>query len=208
MPPPPQSVPQSDSSRLEELRAGHHEWSWSTHGRLLQEPQVGDAPQMDHPVPRHQPELLQHKTGKSVSSSCADGWTHYRRRCYILSSSVASWASAERTCSLLFNSSLTSVKSRRDMTWLWKFAGKKHFGSVSLSGGPGRWMWADGRSVSFSRLRGPPLSRSGSEDGSDCVLVENPGAGFPQAAPQKHNTHSSARRRLTLTETLVMTCDP
>uniref|UniRef100_A0A4W6CZ81 Fras1 related extracellular matrix 1b n=1 Tax=Lates calcarifer TaxID=8187 RepID=A0A4W6CZ81_LATCA len=113
------------------------------------------------------------QTGKSVSSSCPDGWTHYRRRCYILSSSVASWASAERTCSLLFNSSLTSVKSRRDMTWLWKFAGKKPFW-IGLSGGPGRWMWADGRSVSFSRLRGAPQGRVGSNDGSDCVLVENP----------------------------------
>uniref|UniRef100_A0A4W6CZ86 Fras1 related extracellular matrix 1b n=1 Tax=Lates calcarifer TaxID=8187 RepID=A0A4W6CZ86_LATCA len=112
------------------------------------------------------------QTGKSVSSSCPDGWTHYRRRCYILSSSVASWASAERTCSL-FNSSLTSVKSRRDMTWLWKFAGKKPFW-IGLSGGPGRWMWADGRSVSFSRLRGAPQGRVGSNDGSDCVLVENP----------------------------------
>uniref|UniRef100_A0A671VMF0 Fras1 related extracellular matrix 1b n=1 Tax=Sparus aurata TaxID=8175 RepID=A0A671VMF0_SPAAU len=113
------------------------------------------------------------QTGKSVSSSCADGWTHYRRRCYIVSSSVASWASAERTCSLLFNSSLTSVRSRRDMTWLWKFAGRKPFW-IGLSGGPGRWMWADGRSVSFSRLRGAPQGRSDSDVGLDCVLVENP----------------------------------
>ncbi|KAI4829095.1 hypothetical protein KUCAC02_023157 [Chaenocephalus aceratus] len=43
-----------------------------------------------------------------------------------------------------------------------------HRGSGRLSGGPGRWMWADGQSVSFSRLSGETLL------GSDCVLVENP----------------------------------
>ncbi|XP_070764752.1 FRAS1-related extracellular matrix protein 1b [Enoplosus armatus] len=159
--------------RLEELKPGGAGWSSSPHSRPLQELPVGDPPQMDHPEPRHHPELRQRKTGKSVSSSCPDGWTHYRRRCYILSSSVASWSSAERTCSLLLNSSLTSVRSRRDMTWLWKFAGRKPFW-IGLSGGSGRWMWADGRSVSFSRLRGAPPGRSESDVGSDCVLVENP----------------------------------
>uniref|UniRef100_A0A665VGY6 Fras1 related extracellular matrix 1b n=1 Tax=Echeneis naucrates TaxID=173247 RepID=A0A665VGY6_ECHNA len=110
------------------------------------------------------------QTGRSISSSCPDGWTHYRRRCYILSSSVASWASAKTTCSLL---TLTSMRSRKDMTWLWKFAGKKPFW-IGLSGGPGRWLWADGQSVSFSRLRGAPPIHRGSDDGSTCVLVENP----------------------------------
>ncbi|KAM7012171.1 LOW QUALITY PROTEIN: FRAS1-related extracellular matrix protein 1b [Tautogolabrus adspersus] len=159
--------------RLEELKPGDAGWSRWSHSRLLQELPVGDPPQMDHPEPRHQPELRHRKTGKSVTSSCPDGWTHYRRRCYVVSSSVASWGSAERTCSLLFNSSLTSVRSRRDMTWLWKFAGRKPFW-IGLSGGPGRWMWADGRSVSFSRLRGAPPGSSESDVGSDCVLVETP----------------------------------
>nr|XP_020515602.1 FRAS1-related extracellular matrix protein 1-like [Labrus bergylta]XP_020516798.1 FRAS1-related extracellular matrix protein 1-like [Labrus bergylta] len=59
------------------------------------------------------------------------------------------------------------------MTWLWKFAGRKPFW-IGLSGGPGRWMWADGRSVSFSRLRGAPPGSSESDVGSDCVLVETP----------------------------------
>ncbi|XP_035863594.1 FRAS1-related extracellular matrix protein 1b [Sander lucioperca] len=146
--------------RVEELRPSDAGWS------LLQDP-----PQMDHPEPRRHPELRQRKTGKSVSSSCPDGWTHYRRRCYILGSSVASWGSAERSCSLLFNSSLTGVRSRRDMAWLWKFAGRKPFW-IGLSGGSGRWMWADGGSVSFSRLRGAPLGESHGD--SNCVLVENP----------------------------------
>ncbi|XP_074492745.1 FRAS1-related extracellular matrix protein 1b isoform X1 [Sebastes fasciatus] len=159
--------------RVEELKPGDAGWSRSPHSRSPLDLRVRDSPQMDHPEPRHHPELRQRKTGKSVSSSCPDGWTHYRRRCYIVGSSVASWASAERSCSLLFNSSLTSVRSRRDMTWLWKFAGRKPFW-IGLSGGAGRWMWADGRSVSFSRLRGAPPGRGESDVGSDCVLVENP----------------------------------
>ncbi|XP_010765278.1 ephrin receptor 1-like [Notothenia coriiceps] len=108
--------------RLEELKPGDAGRSWSPDSPPLQDP-----PQMDHPEPRHNPKLRQRKTGKSVSSWCAEGWTHYRRRCYSVSSSVASWASAERSCSMLFNSSLTGLNSRRDMTWLWKFAGRKPF---------------------------------------------------------------------------------
>lgn len=41
-----------------------------------------------------------------------------------------------------------------------------------LSGGPDGWMWTNGQSLSFSRLRVLPLSRATS--GSDCVLVQNP----------------------------------
>ena len=42
-----------------------------------------------------------------------------------------------------------------------------------LSGGPDHWTWADGRSVSFSRLKGVPPGAAGSGGGPDCVLVEN-----------------------------------
>uniref|UniRef100_A0A3Q3W4W6 Calx-beta domain-containing protein n=1 Tax=Mola mola TaxID=94237 RepID=A0A3Q3W4W6_MOLML len=105
--------------------------------RLPDPPRPGEEDEED-PVTNIEAELLwenqphpprgdvPNRTGKSVTSSCPDGWTHYRRRCYILSSSVASWAGAERSCSL-FNGSLTSVGSRRDMTWLWKLAGRKPF---------------------------------------------------------------------------------
>uniref|UniRef100_A0A3Q1HIX7 C-type lectin domain-containing protein n=1 Tax=Anabas testudineus TaxID=64144 RepID=A0A3Q1HIX7_ANATE len=109
--------------------------------------------------------------GKSVSSSCPDGWTHYRRRCYILSSSVASWASADRTCSLLFNSSLTSMRSRRDMTWLWRFAGRKPFWLGEWN--PGRWTRAEGQSDSFSALMGAPQDLIESHVSSGCPLLEN-----------------------------------
>ncbi|KAK2908269.1 FRAS1-related extracellular matrix protein 1b [Channa argus] len=163
--------------RFEELKPSDAAWSWSLHSRLPQELRVRDASQMDHPAPRHHPELRQRKMGKSVNSSCLDGWTHYRRRCYILSSSVASWASAERTCSLLFNSSLPSVQSRRDVTWLWKFAGRKPFW-IGLSGEPGRGMWANGRSVPISRLREVPLGDRESDVGSGCVLVQTPKRGI------------------------------
>ncbi|XP_056271072.1 uncharacterized protein LOC130194202 [Pseudoliparis swirei] len=135
--------------RVEELKLSESGWSRSPHGRLPQDFRAGEPLQMDHPEPRRQPELLQRKTGKATSSSCPGGWTHYRRRCYIVGSSVASWASAERSCSLLLNSSLTSVRSRRDVVWLWKFTGRKPFW-IGLSGGPGRWMWADGQTLSFS----------------------------------------------------------
>ncbi|XP_029005008.1 FRAS1-related extracellular matrix protein 1b [Betta splendens] len=135
--------------RLEELHPGDAGWSF---------PQ--DAPQVD-PSPRHQ-----RKSGKSISSSCPNSWTHRRTRCYFLNPSVASWASADRTCSLLFNSSLASVGSRKDMAWLWRFAGRKAFWT-GTPGGPG-WMQAG------PRVRGPPLGSRGSKQRPQCVLVQSP----------------------------------
>ncbi|XP_034737162.1 asialoglycoprotein receptor 1-like [Etheostoma cragini] len=119
---------------------------------------------MDHPGPGPHPELRQRRTGKSASSLCPDGWTHHRRRCYVFGSAVASWASAERSCSLLFNSSLTGARSRRDVAWLWRFAGRNPFW-IGQSGGSGPWMWTHRGSLSFSKMRGAPPK---------CVLVENP----------------------------------
>uniref|UniRef100_A0A673XNC9 Fras1 related extracellular matrix 1b n=1 Tax=Salmo trutta TaxID=8032 RepID=A0A673XNC9_SALTR len=67
------------------------------------------------------------QAGRSVSTSCPTGWSHYRRHCYVLSPGVASWSSAQRACTLLFDSNLTGVQSKKDMAWLWKFAGKQAF---------------------------------------------------------------------------------
>ncbi|XP_055020926.1 FRAS1-related extracellular matrix protein 1-like [Boleophthalmus pectinirostris] len=61
-------------------------------------------------------------------SVCPSGsWTLHRRRCFLLSSSVASWSSAQHSCSQLWNSSLVSVQSRRDLFWLWRFSGRRSF---------------------------------------------------------------------------------
>ncbi|KAM6922004.1 FRAS1-related extracellular matrix protein 1b [Xenentodon cancila] len=107
---------------LEELQHGGVRGVPVHHSHLLEEPQPGDTHQMDHVAIRQPPELHQNKTGL-----CPEGWTFHRRRCYIISSSVASWASADRTCSVLYNSSLSDVRSRREVSWLWRFAGKKPF---------------------------------------------------------------------------------
>ncbi|CDQ93458.1 unnamed protein product [Oncorhynchus mykiss] len=63
------------------------------------------------------------QAGRSVSTSCPTGWSHYRRHCYILSLGVASWSSAQRACTLLFDSNLTGVQSKKDMAWLWNLLG-------------------------------------------------------------------------------------
>ncbi|XP_034035201.1 FRAS1-related extracellular matrix protein 1b [Thalassophryne amazonica] len=153
--------------RLEEVGPDSSEWNWSPHSRNLQELQVSDTSQTDNPGHKEHVELHQHKAGRSVSSSCPDGWTHHRRRCYILSSSVASWASAERSCSLLLNSSLSRARSRKDINWMWKFAGKKSFW-IGPSARP------HSRSVSLFKLKGAPPGQISSDVGSECVLVENP----------------------------------
>ncbi|XP_056132911.1 FRAS1-related extracellular matrix protein 1b [Lampris incognitus] len=169
------------SLRLEEDSAPVRSmWSWMDQNQHLHEVWVTDAPQMDHPNPEHRHTQWKRKTGKWVSSSCPEGWTRYRRRCYLLSSGVASWSSAQRTCSLMFDSNLTSVHSRKDLAWLWRFAARKPFW-IGLSGGPGRWVWADGQLVSFSRLREEHLrlqTELGSA-GTSCVLVQSPRTWIP-----------------------------
>ncbi|XP_015232054.1 PREDICTED: FRAS1-related extracellular matrix protein 1-like [Cyprinodon variegatus] len=157
--------------KMEELQLEGAWWRHHPHGLLPQEldtreaPQTGppDAPQTDHP--REQLQLPLREVGSSLSSSCPDGWTLYRRRCHMVSPSLASWASADRTCSLLFNSSLSSLHSRKDLSWMWRFAGKKSFW-IGGSGSQDGWIRANIQSAG-------PLSDS-ADLSSGCVLVENP----------------------------------
>lgn len=97
------------------------------------------------------------KSQKPVSIGCPKGWTHYRRNCYILGPGIASWSSAQHACMLyvislymhafilhmrlpfpLLNSNvmtptfrlesqLSSIHSKADMKWIWKFAGRQSF---------------------------------------------------------------------------------
>ncbi|XP_067085731.1 FRAS1-related extracellular matrix protein 1b [Osmerus mordax] len=147
-------------------------WSWSGRDASLHDVRAGDDPQVDS-SPRSQRAGRQRKAGRVVSSSCPSGWTHYRRQCFLLSPGIASWNSAQRTCTLLFDSNLTSIHSKKDMTWLWKFAGRKPFW-IGLSGGAGEWTWVDSKPFSFSRLeKNPPQENPGAENVSTCVLVQN-----------------------------------
>ena len=42
------------------------------------------------------------QSSKAVSLDCPSGWTHYRKRCYILGPGVASWSSAQQACSVMY----------------------------------------------------------------------------------------------------------
>uniref|UniRef100_A0A8C7DVB6 Fras1 related extracellular matrix 1b n=1 Tax=Oncorhynchus kisutch TaxID=8019 RepID=A0A8C7DVB6_ONCKI len=136
------------------------------------------------------------QAGRSVSTSCPTGWSHYRRHCYILSPGVASWSSAQRACTLLFDSNLTGVQSKKDMAWLWKFAGKQAFW-IGLSGRPGHWTWTDGRSLSFSRLKRDRAQEQQPESAasrSTCVLAQSQKTWIPMTcttAPERRYICSS-----------------
>uniref|UniRef100_A0A4W4GI01 C-type lectin domain-containing protein n=1 Tax=Electrophorus electricus TaxID=8005 RepID=A0A4W4GI01_ELEEL len=66
---------------------------------------------------------IQGISAKVVSVGCLPGWTHYRRRCYILGPGAAGWTGAQHACS----AHLTSVRSKAHMKWLWSFARKQPF---------------------------------------------------------------------------------
>uniref|UniRef100_A0A3B3RES9 Fras1 related extracellular matrix 1b n=1 Tax=Paramormyrops kingsleyae TaxID=1676925 RepID=A0A3B3RES9_9TELE len=102
---------------------------------------------------------------------CPSGWTARESRCFILSHSRTTWSSAQHTCTLL---NLTSVHSKQDMAWLWKFARKQPFW-IGLTGYRGQWAWTDGNSLTFSRLKKQSSTEFHSQDrlGLQCVLVQN-----------------------------------
>ncbi|XP_009294520.1 FRAS1-related extracellular matrix protein 1b isoform X1 [Danio rerio] len=130
-------------------------WSWP--GDSAETPQRDSAS-----------DIQQHKSQTSVSIDCPNGWTHYRRNCYILGPGTASWSSAQHACTLL-EGQLTGIHSKNDMKWIWKFAGKQPFW-IGLVGGPEHgWIWTDGKVLSFSRLRKDEEDQTRSV----CVLAQS-----------------------------------
>ncbi|XP_063796521.1 uncharacterized protein LOC134958092 [Pseudophryne corroboree] len=65
---------------------------------------------------------------------CPAGWTLHQKHCYYHNTlQKSTWEGAEHDCAQRSNSHLTSVHSEADMSWLWKFAGKKPFWIALLS---------------------------------------------------------------------------
>ncbi|XP_016295777.1 FRAS1-related extracellular matrix protein 1-like [Sinocyclocheilus anshuiensis] len=121
--------------------------------------------------------VQQHKSQKSVSIDCPNGWTHYRRNCYILGPGSASWSSTQHACMLL-ESELASIHSKTDMKWMWKFAGKQSFW-IGLSGGPKQWCWTDGKPLTFSKLRKDHEAHTSSD--ASCVLAQSQKIWIPKS---------------------------
>ncbi|XP_058617699.1 FRAS1-related extracellular matrix protein 1b isoform X1 [Onychostoma macrolepis] len=121
--------------------------------------------------------VQQHKSQKSVSIGCPNGWTHYRRNCYILGPGFASWSSAQHACMLL-ESELVSIHSKTDMKWMWKFAGKQSFW-IGLTGGPKQWSWTDGKLLTFSKLRKDNEEQASSA--ASCVLAQSQKIWIPKS---------------------------
>ncbi|KAL7855197.1 hypothetical protein SRHO_G00173870 [Serrasalmus rhombeus] len=145
-------------------------WSWTGHSADIRSVEL---PQRDGIPSVFSSAIQQHKSTKSVSVGCLAGWTHYKRSCFILGPGVATWSSAQQACSVL-DGHLTSIRSKGDMKWLWRFAGKQPFW-IGLSGTPGQWSWADGAPLTFSRLK--KVKTSGQQDPANsshrCVLAQD-----------------------------------
>ncbi|KAK7889206.1 hypothetical protein WMY93_024766 [Mugilogobius chulae] len=109
--------------------------------------------------PDTQLESTSNPAKRGPGSFCPSSWTLHRGRCFLLSPMVASWSSAHRSCSQLFNSSLASVQTRRDLSWFWKFSGRRPF-------------WIDFSDVVDSDVMA--LSDLREALSPHCVLVKNP----------------------------------
>ncbi|XP_076880729.1 FRAS1-related extracellular matrix protein 1b [Brachyhypopomus gauderio] len=154
-------------------------WSWAGHPTDLR---PVETPQRDAGFSSS---VLQHKSAKAVGVGCLGGWSHYRRRCYILSPGEASWSSAQHACTQL-DGHLTSVRSKAHMKWLWKLAGKQPFW-IGLSGAAGQWSWTDGTSPTFSRLKTDqaPDQQVPANSSHRCVLAQDQKIWIPQNCTAK-----------------------
>ncbi|TRY82888.1 hypothetical protein DNTS_001526 [Danionella cerebrum] len=147
-------------------------WSWTGHSLAAQS---AENLQRDSDWVETEPRVQQHKSQKSLTLGCLNGWTHYRRNCYILGPGVASWSSAQHACTLL-DGQLVGVHSRADMKWIWRFSGRQGFW-IGLSGGPAQWSWTDGKPLTFSRLKKVDEGHAHSA----CILAESPKQWIPKS---------------------------
>ncbi|KAK1165439.1 FRAS1-related extracellular matrix protein 1b [Acipenser oxyrinchus oxyrinchus] len=163
------AVPVQPSSFQTDLHVPHS-WSWQPSSLHLN--RGGEIPQGDSPpVYISAPAILSTSVD---NSSCPPGWTLHGKYCYSLSPSyLATWERAEKDCRLMFQSHLVSVHSEKEIKWLWKFAGKLPFWiGLTDQGEPGRWVWTNGRPVSFTKLKQGAKSSEGGAV-SRCVLMQD-----------------------------------
>ncbi|KAM4642173.1 FRAS1-related extracellular matrix protein 1-like [Discoglossus pictus] len=103
--------------------------------------------------------------------NCPLGWTLHNKHCYYLNPHRDStWEDAERSCSQMLNSHLTSVHSDAEMKWLWKYAEKKPFwiGLTSTEENTD-WRWSNGRPVTYNNQKMESTSYGTTK--RRCVLV-------------------------------------
>ncbi|XP_065101236.1 FRAS1-related extracellular matrix protein 1b isoform X1 [Paramisgurnus dabryanus] len=153
-------------------------WTWPGYSA---DPESLETPQRDSPPFVMNSGVRQHKSQKSVSIGCPNGWTHHRRNCYILGPGTASWSSAQHACTLL-ESNLTSVHSKIDLKWIWKFAGKQAFW-IGLRGSAENWTWTDSKPLTFSKLKKETVTNHQDPDSSTatCVLAQSQKIWIPKS---------------------------
>ncbi|XP_029473303.1 LOW QUALITY PROTEIN: FRAS1-related extracellular matrix protein 1-like [Rhinatrema bivittatum] len=113
-----------------------------------------EHPQRD-PAARSENGRPKNKTKGKKARQCASGWTLRDKHCYLLNAvRNATWESAEKACSQTPYAHLTSVHSKREMKWLWRFAGMQPFwiGLVETGEHHG-WIWTNGRPVTINNLK-------------------------------------------------------
>ncbi|TWW63720.1 FRAS1-related extracellular matrix protein 1 [Takifugu flavidus] len=112
-------------------------------------------------------------TDQMVSAqTCPRGWTFHGGRCYILNAeNKVTWSEANRSCRERYKGTLSSVRSKVDMDWLWDFSGRKPFWiGLNDREGRGRWEWVGGEPLVYTNWRKTPPRRR-TKGRKKCVLV-------------------------------------
>nr|XP_006002762.1 PREDICTED: FRAS1-related extracellular matrix protein 1-like [Latimeria chalumnae] len=161
-------------------------WSWPAFPFRLT--RRHDLPQRDSAKGA---ELLQSQISTELATKfnkCPSGWTLHAKHCYLLNSERnATWESAENTCKQMLQGHLTSIHSKKEMKWLWRFAKKQSFWiGMTDKGKAGRWVWTNGRPVSFSKMKQrKSLAKETAQP--NCILVEGKNKWVPRKCNQSHS---------------------
>ncbi|XP_069794621.1 FRAS1-related extracellular matrix protein 1b [Narcine bancroftii] len=105
---------------------------------------------------------------------CPSGWTLHKKHCYLLNPERnETWEGAEIACRQRFSANLVSVHSKKELKWLWNFARKRPFWIGLINEvGSGKWMWTNGRPVTFTNWMKKQISPATSLQ-TECALVRS-----------------------------------
>ncbi|XP_072367081.1 FRAS1-related extracellular matrix protein 1b [Scyliorhinus torazame] len=149
-------------------------WQWSVFPFRLN--RRSDLLQKDFPPVVENTQSSSKKDQENQQMECPSGWTQYKKHCYIMNPERnATWEGAKMACRQMFHANLVSVHSKKELKWLWNFAGGQPFwiGLINETRS-GKWTWINGRPVTFTNWTKNKSSRL-SDIQPSCTLVQGKG---------------------------------
>lgn len=110
------------------------------------------------------------------TKECQQGWSKFDERCYKFINERLTWEVAETLCQMSHEAHLSTVRSKKHLTWLSQLSGKKAFWiGLNDKEETGVWKYSNGEAISYTKWDkgGPRVKRMLHR--KNCVLVDKKG---------------------------------